>query len=76
MRTERERERGREGKKKSEVIGLHAVEVQKRKKRRMGFERVSDHLIALQRRLKFHCSLVYVCVCQDTSPQWTKTSSW
>ena len=32
------------------------------KKDRMGFERVSDHLIALQRPLKFDCSLVYVCV--------------
>ena len=31
-RREREREREREGKKESEVIGLHAVEVQKRKK--------------------------------------------
>ena len=62
MRTEREREKQ---KKKSEVIGLHASEVQKRKKefkKRIGFERVSDHLIARQRPLKFHCSLVSVCV--------------
>ena len=74
LRTRREREREREGKKESEVIGLHAVEVQKRKKEwgLRGFQTIWLHY---KGRLSLTAAWC-MCVCQDTSPRWTKTSSW